>query len=429
MKQHVNRRAVFIVVILFCVVMSVKHTFEFNLEDILKSISPNETPIKMASLSDSKDDGCGLVNNTETQVWKDLSKTEIEEMNQVQTCIKNRVRQNDSFLDERSKDIVRKYTAISDTSVNTMKGLQCNEEIALRRIQATLGSYGQVWMFGDSILGQLYYTLSCALNSSIANYGASSYTGHESFSYSSTEQGTTTDFIYSKVLFLQEESEANLYQSTFPDVIQNLTSNDMILVLNSAHYSERNAARLDKSIRFIAKQSIRTNASVFFMEPTPEEWPTSNGRHTWSCVRNNCQCESLTSARLKGRGNHSITPEQKTKDDWVQPDLKFFDRLYPSLTGEHNTNHLHPALAWETRKNSRVDQSCLPNCIPATWRSDHIRLVLKEIPNRVHLVPIFWQLVSKKNPTHRGVADCTHRSLDATMLMMQQWIRTIERKI
>eukprot|EP00546_Thalassionema_frauenfeldii_P016504 CAMPEP_0178898674 /NCGR_PEP_ID=MMETSP0786-20121207/2473_1 /TAXON_ID=186022 /ORGANISM="Thalassionema frauenfeldii, Strain CCMP 1798" /LENGTH=235 /DNA_ID=CAMNT_0020569441 /DNA_START=136 /DNA_END=840 /DNA_ORIENTATION=- len=235
----------------------------------------------MASLSDSKDDGCGLVNNTETQVWKDLSKTEIEEMNQVQTCIKNRVRQNDSFLDERSKDIVRKYTAISDTSVNTMKGLQCNEEIALRRIQATLGSYGQVWMFGDSILGQLYYTLSCALNSSIANYGASSYTGHESFSYSSTEQGTTTDFIYSKVLFLQEESEANLYQSTFPDVIQNLTSNDMILVLNSAHYSERNAARLDKSIRFIAKQSIRTNASVFFMEPTPEEWPTSNGRHTW----------------------------------------------------------------------------------------------------------------------------------------------------
>ena len=74
-----------------------------------------------------------------------------------------------------------------------------------------------------------------------------------------------------------------------------------------------------------------------------------------------------------------------------------------------------------------VHESCIPNCLPNSWRTDTLRLW--EDNNRsgmVHVVPIYWQLASIPNgKSGRGLGDCTHRNLYGTELMISQWVRTI----
>ena len=149
------------------------------------------------------------------------------------------------------------------------------------------------------------------------------------------------------------------------------------------------------------------NATVFYMEPTTEEWPTTNGQFV-DGLYGSAQCEPVNPDRLLGRGNFSHNVEKTYK--YVTPNSEFFERLYPLGSWANNIT------------------DCIPNCIPATWRSDYARGLLLEnntVLHRVHMVPLFWQLISKGTTSNRGLGDCTHRSTQATMLMNYQWARTI----
>jgi hypothetical protein len=150
------------------------------------------------------------------------------------------------------------------------------------------------------------------------------------------------------------------------------------------------------------------------MEPTPEEWPTSNGIYYPQC-EDKCQCEALDSSKLIGRGNFTIPLLNST--------LKL--PTPPTNISLLNTIYADQAYAIDT-------DICYPDCLPATWRVDMLRAILqKKVPdNNVILVPTFWQLVAKGSPTSKGTkqtgtnhGDCTHRTMEALIVMNEQLVR------
>ena len=54
------------------------------------------------------------------------------------------------------------------------------------------------------------------------------------------------------------------------------------------------------------------------------------------------------------------------------------------------------------------------------WRMDLVRAILDETDHNLTLVPLFWQMHAKR-------ADCTHKSLDAVMMMNEQLIRSMRK--
>ena len=182
---------------------------------------------------------------------------------------------------------------------------------------------------------------------------------------------------------------------------------------------------LTRHLQFISSQAKLSMAPIYFIEPTPEEWPTTNGMYTPSCVNDSedCICETLTDERIMGRGENTAPPPllraKKDAEFKRQLEVDFFQRLYP---------HMDPSLLDYTNIASN---SCTPNCLPNTWRLDLVRQTFLQNTtynnsNDVNVIPLYWQLVSNpEGSTGRGAGDCTHRNLYGTEMMIFQWIRTI----
>jgi hypothetical protein len=150
--------------------------------------------------------------------------------------------------------------------------------------------------------------------------------------------------------------------------------------------------------------STKTKASVFYMEPSLEEWPISNGIWAKSCMWR-CECEVLNPLRILGRGDYSQPTENLALDMWEKlptPPVSniLLQRLYPDLAFTNHTEH-----------------HCIPDCLLATWRMDMARAILAEFENNnnaVEMVPVFWQIHAKGSPSGKGVykgnvGDCTTR--------------------
>jgi hypothetical protein len=158
---------------------------------------------------------------------------------------------------------------------------------------------------------------------------------------------------------------------------------------------------------------MNTNASVFYMEPYLEEWPTSNGNYASSCGYLSSMkgvCEFLNPARLLGRGNYSTCPITHPLPTLRVSNL-ILDRLYPGFFFRATSEH------------------CQPSCLPATWRTDMARAILAVTENAVSVVPIFWQLHAKGSPSNRNQGDCIHKSLDAVLLFNEQMARIMMERI
>ena len=141
--------------------------------------------------------------------------------------------------------------------------------------------------------------------------------------------------------------------------------------------------------------STQAMASVFYMEPTNDDWPTSNGLYTKQCM-GRCRCEYVDKLRLMGRGNYSHPSINRTADFSFKlptPTDDWLLRLYPNGTYATNT------------------EDCLPDCLPATWRMDLARAIIDETEHNLTMVPLFWQLHAKRAPSSRlPVGDCVHKS-------------------
>lgn len=273
--------------------------------------------------------------------------------------------------------------------------LTCDEEIGvmnqLEFVQSTIKTYQRIWFVGDSILYQQFNSLRCMFNPSsrllmnpLYRFDHSSnstsildqdYEGqpHSPHDLNQSDHSSTT-IKYVSWGWIFDHAEAPLYKTPFPSILQKATMNDAIILDGGAHYDHTRMHLMENALKYIAQQSLETNATVYYIEPTPEEWNTSNGMY----------------GRIKGNGCVKLTKEQL-------------------LGQEENTK----------------GGSKLP---PATWRSDLARLIFANAKNnnhKVNFVPTFWQLVATNQTSNRHEADCTHKSLSAVYLMNLQLMRAV----
>ena len=369
------------------------------------------------------EDGCGLlVEDRNSSTWNKLSSNPTE-------------RSNEEIFQMEIQTCLRRIGWHKLAAGFSREGLSCGIQVDVQTVRSTLARYGTIWLHGDSIMEQQFYTLACMLNSSVDNLNPSDWpkkmewitglhsgmaraegryneSSREIFTFRHPEGGetttTTTTVMYSRFGRKWGLTD-NLYKYEFPYSIDTLTANDAILTNAAAsHYASPQASEFEGAMQFIAEQSLRTNASVFVIEPTPEEWTTSNGLYAEDAYQKRGACARLDRDMILGRGKLPKTIDMNSSR--VAPDLAFFERLYPDRPWEANA----------------VVSECVPDCIPNTWRTDFVRSFLATTQHKIRLVPIYWQLVSR--PTHSGrqaSGDCTHRDLYATILIHYQWVRDI----
>ena len=403
-----RRYANLLVIIILAIILTQNLNIKY-LKVNLTTLSISTTTISTISNSTTTsiiNDGCGRVNDRNSSTWRNLQPSEIANSTQVQTCLTRIGRSNAATL------------------VNKI-GLNCSTHINFETIQSTISQYDTVWLHGDSIMEQTFYTLACLINSSINELPTDAELGGPDkmrWTLNLAEQGRLiekftyihsrgkTEFRYSRY-GLSWGLQDNLYKFDFPYAVKTLTSKDIILTTGaSAHYTPSKAPEYEKALEFIASQSKLSNASIYLFEPTPEDWPTSNGQYTPSCMWQ-CECGTLSEERMKGRVKF-ITRDKENDEQYMsndgKPEAEFFQKLYPNMNMTELTN-----------------RNCIPNCLPNSWRTEVVRK-WENNSGKVHLIPIYWQLASIPNGnTGRKRGDCTHRNLYGTELMISQWIRTI----
>ena len=356
-------------------------------------------------------DGCGLVNSQHSSQWIPMTESESEDVNKLQECLKRTV--PGSWADARD------YHNINPSSSSGQ--LNCSIPVTFDTVRSALSQYKTVWMHGDSIMAQTFYTLGCMMNSSIEEWNGTrigeilwrtglGYNGPEQFTY--THSFGSTKFMFSR-FGKSWGLDKNLYEDDFPMAIRTLNSRDAIVTNGAAVHNNADAgSKFEKDVDFIVEHSKMTNATTFFFEPTPTEWPTSNGMYLYDLFEK-CKCQSLTEAQLLGvENNYTSDKVISFKEHRIVPD-SFFNRTYPNsdlfLRGKEINS-----------------DDCIPNCVPNFWHTDVVREgINKSSGYNVHVVPIYWQLVSRPGGSYRSHGDCTHKDLHATTTMLFQWTRTI----
>lgn len=362
------------------------------------------------------DDGQGFSANPSYLAY---SNTDVDLYKRVEECVNHLI-----ILAEDSP-----YERIDPTNL-TM--LQCQLNISLEIFQSHVSRYNTIWFIGDSLVQQQYLAFLCMVDPSLNHLQFKSdepATNRSSILYDATFNNSLggnkfPHIVFSSFGYLFDPTQPNLYSRSFPEAVATLTSNDAIVVGASAHYNSVRGREMELALAFIANQSLVAAAPIFYMENSAEMWPTSNGLYTPSCFWY-CRCEPLDLARMVGQGNLTTFNNSTILKDLglVMPDTDFFGRLYPDMQFPNN------------------DSLCIPDCIPPTWRMDTSRSIflsrernnitnsrnnISTVPNRVHYVPVWRQLVAAEVSNSRlEVGDCTHKSLNAIIIMNQQLLRTM----
>jgi hypothetical protein len=356
-----------------------------------------------------QDDECGLVTNSAYIKWRNYTEQNFHDLASLQFCLK------------RTK-------VWSTPPLHVSSKLDCKIDIDLKAFQETLKLYDTIWFIGDSLLEEQFYLTVCMIDPTMGSTTGAPYaiTHIEDMDFlpgigtqlewkHAHDSTTTTVLKYSRY-GLRWGDEKNIYLDAYPTAITTLGENGAIVLDAAYHYDSAHVNEFENVINFIANLSTKTNASVFYMEPSMEEWPTSNGMYVASCLFR-CRCEFLDHSRLIGRGNYSDPTENITRD--------FLRGKQPTPPVSNEIlNLLYPNLPWTNNT-----ETCFPDCLPATWRMDMARTILATVENNVSIVPVFWQLHAKGSPSGRIPAgDCTHKSLDAVLLMNEQLARSMRRR-
>ena len=342
---------------------------------------------------------CDLVMDSSNTEWRNCTQAEQHNIEQVAACLDKIGHTGGSPNGAEGEEPTRK--------------LHCPTEVTLDIVRSTIKQYDTVWFGGDSVMEQQFYTLACILDPSMTSLTNMSSFWHHSTNHSN-HSNTGTTLRYSEFGWIFDNDEQALYRGDFPMAIESLGSNDAIIVDAAYHYDSSRVHLLANAVKHIANMSTHAMASVFYMEPAMEEWPTSNGLYTPSCMWR-CRCEFVDPMRLIGRGNYSHPSTNRTADFSFKlptPTDDWLLRLYPNGTYATNT------------------EDCLPDCLPATWRMDLAHAILDETYHNLTLVPLFWQMHAKRAPSGRmPVGDCTHKSLDTVMMMNEQLIRSMRKDV
>jgi hypothetical protein len=309
------------------------------------------------------------------------------------------------------------------TNLTDWDRLLCDHEINHSVLLSVVAKHDRILLIGDSVVRQQYFTLVCMVDPSMTwddmvKFNTSDLKQDDTqWDYHHADGGITS-FLYRVLGMGFDRNETNLYRDAFPKAVLTFSERDAIVIDASRHYDVSTAQYLYEATHFVATAIAR--APIYYMEPTPSEFPTSNGFFPEACKDITCNCERLDDARLDGKGTLPIALIEAAiqqnngsipSSQYISPVL--YD-LYPALL-TNELDLLNPKL-------------CMPSCVPATWRSDLARMVLLDAAPQVTIVSTFWQLASQDIPTTILPAwDCTHRNFAGVLLMNEQLIRAMQR--
>ena len=309
----------------------------------------------------------------------------------------------------------------------TLETLVCDMQVTQQTVLSLVTQHDNILFAGDSVLRQQYFVFVCLVNPEVRQYDWSlweplSHDSHFVYHYRDARapNGTTTTISFEPIGWRWNRHQKHLWTGAFPDAVKNFGPNDAIVMDSSRHYASHLATLYEEALNHTLSQARQAQATIYYMEPTPEEWPTSNGLYTEACVFV-CTCRHVGKEQLDGQAI-PIDPRvdftrNDTKGKLPVPSFAFFEKLYGAKAHAFTTNV------------SKDDQSCFPDCVPATWRVDLVRFMLQTknaTPQQIQLVPIYWQLVGMNHPSAKGlVGDCTHRSMDAVVFMNEQLLRSM----
>ena len=368
-------------------------------------------------------DGCGLTGGTPT--WTNYSSKDHSNLATTRTCLRRiHTRLNGALLEnEGQRSSIALSRLLCTGSTANVTGAEA--------VLSILSQYERIWFIGDSVMEQQFMALLCMANPTVVPGDISGHVGPNmgfmpkmDMSSNLTLSGSgdaastsSTTIRYTKFGYIYDHKEPELYNWSFPEAVATYTSSDAIVLNAGHHYDSSRGEILRNAARHISQQSELTNATVFFVETGPEQWPTSNGVHADACTRK-CKCEVLTPARMDGNGtvHEFVIAANEPKE--VDP---FFRGLYPYLFEERGRG-----------KNSS-NYTCLPDCLPANWRNEIANRELQRVRSdegdsagKVRIVPIWRQLVAQSIVQARVHGDCTHKAVDTLIMMNEQLLRSMK---
>jgi len=396
---------------------------------------PQDSASILLEGEDAEDESCGLIDSPDAVRWRNLTLAELTELEAFDACLRR-----------IAFPFARDYTPFHQRDRSKLFKLQCaaknnnhagSDVIDRDAVKRTLQQYDRISMVGDSILRQQFMGFVCMMNPDMRtkNFVKENEGSEGMYEYHiDVESNRSVRLVYSKFgLQFPDEETKHLLTPGFIDALQNSTHRSAIIVDAGIHYSSDTASRMVTALETLQEKARGTAASVFYVEPTAQEFPTSSGIWTRMCTngrnkKKHCQCEAVDPDRLQtGRGKLSQADRVAYQHDVgiIKPDPRVLQWLYPESAQNMIPNATNP--------ESPAPEDCIPDCVPGRWRIDLARKVLLESntkdddekKKRVRIVPVWWQLLSLGFPLNRNIHDCSHRSSDAVATMDHQLIRTM----
>lgn len=337
---------------------------------------------------EEEDASCGLIDGVENVQWKkNLSQQEFVELRELDACLRR--------IEFR---YARDYTPFRQRNHRQLYQLQCNPKSLLSSslsstlnqddVRTILRQYDRISMIGDSTLRQQFMGLVCAIDPHTTtkkfvrqDEGRQGlYEYH--YYHHPDDNRTVTRIVYSKFghNFPHEETRY-LPTADFIEALRNSTDRSAIVVNAGLHYSSESAPLMKQALETLIESATRTAASVFYVEPPAQEFPTSNGQYTKQCTADrhdrekHCRCETVDRDRWQtGRGRLSQTDRINFESDVgrITPDRRLFlEFLYSSSdTTSEAVNAMIP------NNNITNPAECVPDCVPGRWRIDLARKML-----------------------------------------------------
>jgi hypothetical protein len=373
-----------------------------------------KTPIQAETRNKTIYDGCGLA-DTAGPNWVNYTEEDHSYLKRIRTCT--------AGFDPRDDEALRSHLKLTK--------LLCAVNIS--DIRSIVSRYRKIWFIGDSVLRQMYLVFMCMVDDSFHEDfrhtdKESTYTAtfpltnfkadNSSITTETNDTGNRTWFRYSKFGPSWHGDNKGLFKH-FPIAMRNATREDAIIVDAGHHYHLEKLNLLKEAVSYVTKMSQLTEARVFFVETSDEQWRTSNGMFVKKFMWH-AQCAPLTPSQILGLGVPNEQDLEKANASGFmvnlapRPTFEDFGEAYPYMFDENKS--LMPAY---------TASSCRPYCLPADWRSKIALPLFQSNVSRVHIVPIWKQMVARKLMGTVYHGDCTHRAVDSLIEMNRQLLRAM----
>jgi hypothetical protein len=359
-------------------------------------------------------DGCGLADTAEPN-WVNYTEEDHSYLKRIRTCT--------AGFEKRDNESLRSHLKLTK--------LLCAVNIS--DIRSIVSRYRKIWFIGDSVLKQMYLVTMCMVDDSFhkdflhtddaktctGTFPLTNFTAdNSSITTKTNDTGNRTWVRYSRFGTVWHGDNSGLFNH-FPIAMRDATREDAIIVNAGHHYDIEKVNLLKEAVSYVTKMSQLTEARVFFVETSDEQWRTSNGmflaKQFWRIL-----CAPLSPSQILGLGvpNEEDLGKVNASGFMVnpapRPTFEHFGEAYPFMFDGNKS--LVPAY---------TASSCRPYCVPADWRSKIALPLFQSNASRVHIVPIWKQMVARKLMRTRFHGDCTHGAVDSSIEMNRQLLRAM----